>query len=44
MQIGGVQINTLCFTDERALLTESPNELQVTVNRVMEVSENIDMK
>ena len=38
MQIGGVQINILHF----ALLTESPNELQV--NRGVKVSEDLGME
>ena len=32
------------FTDNTALLAESPNELQAMVNRVVEVSENLGMK
>ena len=40
MQIGGVPINILHFT----LLTESPNELQAMVNRVVEVSEDVGME
>ena len=44
MQIGGVRINNLCFADNTALLDESPNEPQVMVNRVVEVSENLGMK
>lgn len=40
VQIGDVWINNLCFTDDRTLLAESPNELQAMVAE----SENIDMK
>ena len=42
--IGSMQINNLCFADDTTLLAESPNELQVLVNRVVEASENFDMK
>ena len=34
----------MCFADDTALVAESPNELQAMVNRVVEVSENLDMK
>ena len=43
MQIGSVRIN-LCFADNTALLAESPNELQTTVNTVVAVSESLVMK
>ena len=39
-----MEINNLCFIDDRALLAESPNELLAMVNRVEEVSENLGMK
>ena len=44
MQIGGVQINNLCSINDTTLHTKSPNELQVVANRVVAVSENLDMK
>ena len=34
----------MSFSDDTALLAESPNELQAMVNRVVEVSENLGMK
>ena len=39
MQIGGVRKGDLCFSCDTALLAESPNELQASINRVVEVSE-----
>lgn len=44
MQIVGVYINDLCFTDDTALLVESTNELQAMVNRAVEVRENLSME
>ena len=35
MQINGVRINNLCFTDDTALLAESLNDLQAMENRVV---------
>lgn len=37
-------INNLYFVNDTALLTKSPKELQVMVNRVLEVIENLLMK
>ena len=39
-----MSINKLHFTDNTILLTESSNELQVMINRVVEVSEDLVMK
>ena len=44
VQLGCVWINNMHFTDDTALLGESPNELQAVVNRVVEVSENLGTK
>lgn len=37
VQIGVMQINNLCFTNNTALLAESPNEPQAMVQSVVEV-------
>ena len=34
----------MCFTDDTALLAESLGKLPAMVNRVVEVSENLDVK
>ena len=44
VQIGGVRTNNLHFSEDTALLAESPNELQAVVNKVVEVSESFGIK
>lgn len=44
VQIGGVWINNLRFADDVSVLSETHEQLQVMVNRVVEESENFGMR